>query len=385
MRKSSQSNWFSGLLALLFALLLFFNANSSGNISNISSTNQVYDEMLYNIPVQVEYDQTKYFVSGYEETVNVHLSSANRIQLNLESNEDTRNFQVVADLTKTPLGTSEIQLRVKGLSTAVTAEVEPKTITVTIEKKVTRTFDVEAQLPETIEADGYKVDNVSLSPKTVEITTGEETAKAITRVVAPLSNVKQSVDTIKQTVNVQALDAKGQVLSIENPAPQVKVVVDLTLPSKEVGLSISPTGSPPSGVEHYTFNLSEQKVEIRGTKSVLDAIDTIELPVDVSDIKSSTKQKVKIPTNAEYIVSPEEVDVTINPVFIGTSSSFSETRGQSSTTTATSQSLPQSVPSSEKTTSSSSTPSTSSSSSVDSTAENEIESGNSSLSVNQAD
>ncbi|EOH92765.1 hypothetical protein UAW_02804 [Enterococcus haemoperoxidus ATCC BAA-382] len=379
MKKPSQSNWFSGLLALLFALLLFFNANSSGNISNMSGTNQVYDEMLYNIPVQVEYDQAKYFVSGYEETVNVHLSSANRIQLNLESNEDTRNFQVVADLTKTPLGTSEIQLRVKGLSTAVTAEIEPKTITVTVEKKVTKSFDVEAQLPESIEAEGYKVEKISVSPKTVEITTGEETAKAISRVIAPLSNVKQSVDTIKQTVNVQAIDSKGQVLSIENPAPQVKVVVDLTLPSKEVGLTISPTGSPPSGVEHFTFNLSEQKVEIRGTKSVLDAIDTIELPVDVTNIKSSTKQKIKIPTNSEYIVSPEEVEVTINPVFAGSDTSYSETTGQSTTTSYSSQVLPPPLPSSERPISSSSTTSSSSSTSTESTTEDNLENGSSSV------
>lgn len=382
MKKPSQSNWFSGILALLFALLLFFNANSSGSIGNLSGGSQVYDEMLYNIPVQLEYDQDKYFVSGYEETVNVHLSSANRIQLNLESNEDTRNFQVVADLTKTPLGTSEIQLRVKGLSTAVTAEVEPKTITVTMEKKVTKSFDVEAQLPESIETEGYKVDKTTVSPKKVDIITGEETAKAITRVIAPLSNVKQSVDSIKQTVNVQAIDSKGQVLSIESPAPQVKVIVDLTLPSKEVGLSISPTGSPPSGVAHYTFNLSEQKVEIRGTKSVLDAIDTIELPVDVSNIKSSTKQKVKIPTNAQYIVSPEEVEVTINPIFAGTNSSFSETRGQSSTTSYSSEVLPTPVPSSEKITSSSSISSSSSSSSIESTTEDETGNGSSSIPAN---
>ena len=50
--------------------------------------------------------------------------------------------------------------------------------------------------------------------------------------IAPVSSAKQTIDTIKQTVNVQALDAKGQVLSIENPAPQVKVTVGLTAPTK---------------------------------------------------------------------------------------------------------------------------------------------------------
>ena len=119
---------------------------------------------MNNIPVQVQYDKDKYYVSGFEESVNVHLRSANRIQLNMESNADTRNFQVVADLTKLPLGTSEVPLTVRGLSSAVTAEIEPKTVTVTIEKS-NKKFDVEAQLSDNIEKEGYKVKNISVDPK----------------------------------------------------------------------------------------------------------------------------------------------------------------------------------------------------------------------------
>lgn len=35
MRKASQKSWFNGLLSLLFALLLFFNANATGNNPSI--------------------------------------------------------------------------------------------------------------------------------------------------------------------------------------------------------------------------------------------------------------------------------------------------------------------------------------------------------------
>ena len=165
MRKASQKSWFNGLLSLLFALLLFFNANATGNNPSNSGSSQTYSETLNNIPVQVQYDKDKYYVSGFEESVNVHLRSENRIQLNMESNADTRNFQVVADLTKLPLGTSEVPLTVRGLSSAVTAEIEPKTVTVTIEKRVTKKFDVEAQLSDNIEKEGYKVKNISVDPK----------------------------------------------------------------------------------------------------------------------------------------------------------------------------------------------------------------------------
>ncbi|MBL1229644.1 hypothetical protein IW492_10425 [Enterococcus sp. BWB1-3] len=325
MKKAYESNWFSGLLALLFALLLFFNANSNSSSTNTATNNQVYDEVLYNIPVKLEYDEDTYFVSGYEDSVTVHLSSANRIQLNLETNEDTRNFRVEADLTNLSLGTAEVPLRVTGISSAVTAELDPATITVTIENKVTKAFDVEAQIPESFNTEGYKVDSISISPKTVDITTGEDTMAEIVRVVAPLTSVTQSADTIRQTVNVQALDSKGQILSIENPAPQVKVSVKLSLPKKEVALKIVSTGSLPSDITGYTFNTSEQVVEISGSNSVLESIDSIEVPVDISDIRTSIRKTVNIPVNGDYTVNPSQIEVTIIPIYagFGTSDSIS--------------------------------------------------------------
>ncbi len=102
-------------------------------------------------------------------------------------------------------------------------------------------------------------------------------------------SAKQTIDTIKQTVNVQALDAKGQVLSIENPAPQVKVTVGLTAPTKDVPLNVSMTGTPPAGIAHYNYSLSTYQVRVSGPQSILDTLESIEVPVDISDIRKETK------------------------------------------------------------------------------------------------
>ncbi|MEN2262620.1 hypothetical protein AAH971_14595, partial [Enterococcus faecalis] len=99
----------------------------------------------------------------------------NRLQFNMESYADTRTFLLVADLPILPLGTSEVPWTVRGLSSAVTAEIQPKTVTVSIEKRVTKKFEVEAQLSENIEKEGYKRKNHTEDPKPVEVTTGEET------------------------------------------------------------------------------------------------------------------------------------------------------------------------------------------------------------------
>ncbi|GMA43311.1 hypothetical protein GCM10025853_07680 [Tetragenococcus halophilus subsp. halophilus DSM 20339] len=68
------------------------------------------------------------------------LSGANRVQLNAEANEETRNFEVVADLTDLEEGTHDVPLEIDNLSNSVDASAEPDTLTVTIEKKRRKIF-----------------------------------------------------------------------------------------------------------------------------------------------------------------------------------------------------------------------------------------------------
>ena len=133
--------------------------------------------------IKISYDSKRYYIHGYENAVTVKLSSANRVQLNAEANEDTRMFRVTADITKLGEGTHEVPLKIQNLSSAVTAKIEPSTITVTVEKKVIKDFDVETLIPSTFTPSGYELDDTPLVLK-VSITTGDKTLAEIKRVVA---------------------------------------------------------------------------------------------------------------------------------------------------------------------------------------------------------
>ncbi len=87
------------------------------------------------------------------------------MQLNAESNADTRTFRVTADLTNVGEGTHEVSLKVRNLSSAVTSRLQPETITVTIEKKVTKTFDVETVVPSGSTPSGYELDKTKVYPR----------------------------------------------------------------------------------------------------------------------------------------------------------------------------------------------------------------------------
>ena len=316
------------LISLLFSLILFFNVNSS-NFSRLISSDTNYEESIQNVPINVVYDSDDYFVHGFSSNVTVKLSGANRIQLNREIDPDTRNFSVVADLSKLGSGTHEVRLKTKNLSSSLFATIEPETISVTIEKKVKKKFDVSPILSSTTSNNGLKVGELSTQPEKVEITTGETTMKEIDRVVASVDSSKLSSDQESIQAPVQALNASGEVLPIQSDPQNVTVNFEIQTPSKEVSLYPIQEGDLPSSVESVKIDLNRTKATITGVQSVIDQIDSIGIPVDVSQIQGTVKKFIDVPISGNYQVIPK----TVRPVFKKSQDSETSSTNHSSSST----------------------------------------------------
>ena len=115
--------------SVFFSSLLFINATSV-NFQNNSSARQVisetYTNTFTNIPIDVKYNESKYFVSGISSEVTVFLKGSNRVALASEMQASTRKFKVVADLSDLKEGTHEITLKVEDLPSGLTATIEPQ-------------------------------------------------------------------------------------------------------------------------------------------------------------------------------------------------------------------------------------------------------------------
>lgn len=324
------------LISLLFSLLLFFNANSQ-SFSRLISSETNYEESVQNVPINVVYDSDQYFVHGFSSNVSVKLSGANRIQLNKEIDPDTRDFSVVADLSNLGAGTHEVRLKTKSLSSSLTATIEPERISITIEKKVKKKFDVSPILSSTTSNNGLKVGQLSTQPETVEITTGENTMKEIDRVVASVDSAKLTADQESIQAPVQALNSSGEALAIQSDPQNVTVNFEIQTPSKEVSLYPIQEGDLPSDVESVKIDLNRSKVTITGAQSVIDQIDSIGIPVDVSQIQGTVKKFIDVPISGEYQVNPKTVSAQVTPVFKKSQESeTSSTNHSSSSTTETS-------------------------------------------------
>ncbi|EOS8057466.1 hypothetical protein DW614_RS03160 [Enterococcus hirae] len=329
--KEKRTSILYGFVALLFSIILYFNANGQ-TMQNTLSGNESYSQTASDVSIQLLYDTDKYYIHGYENTTTVKLASANRIQLMAEANEDTRTFRVTADLAHLGEGTHEVPLKIKNLSSAVTAKLQPETITVTIEKKVTKDFEVKAILPTETTPSGYNLTETTVDPTKVTITTGDKTLAEIHQVVAKVNPSMITDDGVNSNVSVQALNSAGEPLSIVSDPVQVNVTSDAIKPKKTVSLYGIQQGTKGEGIKNYNFKFSELEAEVTGMTEQLAQIgDSIAVPIDISGITHRTTRTIQIPIEQGMSVSPKSVKVEITPVLESTTSDSSVDKNQSST------------------------------------------------------
>ena len=336
MKKFLKSNLFYGIASLFVALLLFFNANAASS-TRVTQTAQTYDYTVYDVPLQVEYDDDKYYVSGFPDTVTVHLSSLNRVKLNQESTKSTRTFKVVADLTTQSTGTVDVALRVTGLTSGVEAVVDPAVASVTIEKKVSKDFDVTPIISDTIVSDGYSIGKVTFDEDEVTVTTGEETMTQIYEIQAVFNANRTTTEDYSEDVQLQAVDKAGNVLPVTIDPARVTGKVEVIAPKKDVTLTVSPTGDLLSGITSMELKLKTDTISLAGPTSKLNTINSIDIPIDVSSIRKETTLTVDVPLPEKSLTAtPAKVEVVATPIFASSSSSGTTPSSSSSSSSSSS-------------------------------------------------
>ncbi|MCA9761094.1 MAG: hypothetical protein KC463_06205 [Streptococcus sp.] len=219
-------------LSIFLALLLFFYAtttnykNSESSASNNES--ETYVHTLSGVPIDIEYDMNKYFISGFSSTVAVELRGSNRVLLQRESDESTRTFQVIADLRELTDGTQTVTLQLANLPPGVSATLAPDAITVKIGKKVSQSLAVEGVIYSNQLASGYSVSKVTVDVSSVKVTTDEETMAKIDHVEAVVVDISNLDSNYSGTAKLQAVDSDGNALPVVLSETEANIQVVVT-------------------------------------------------------------------------------------------------------------------------------------------------------------
>ena len=219
-------------LSIILALILFFYATTS-NYKNSESVAQqteseTYVHTLDNVPIDVRYDTSKYFISGFSSTVTVELTGSNRVLLQRETDEATRTFQVIADLKELDSGTHTVKLQLTNLPTGVSASLSSDEMTVKIGKKTSMVFAVHGVIYSNQLAEGYSVSKVTVNLDTVKVTTDEEIMAKIDRIEAVVVDLVNLSENYSGTAKLQAVDSAGNVLPVVLAQNEVNLQATVT-------------------------------------------------------------------------------------------------------------------------------------------------------------
>lgn len=204
--------------SLFFAFVLFVYATST-NFQNSNTVRQVksetYSNTIPNVPIDIQYDNNQYFISGFASEVSVILTGANRVTLASEMQESTRKFKVTADLKDASEGTIEVPLTIENLPNGLTAVATPQKITVKVGKKVRRdNLIVVPQIEQSQIDPKLQIDSVTVSNERVSVTTDQETVTKIDRIIAVLPTSERITGNYTGSVPLQAIDRNGVTLPV---------------------------------------------------------------------------------------------------------------------------------------------------------------------------
>lgn len=307
------NKWSIRIIALLLAAILFTSVNANNNNATTFSTTSSSDtEVIENVPVKVYYDKTNLYISGVPETVTVTLSGPRSIVQSAKAQQD---FTVYADLKNASIGTQEVKLKVKDVSDRLKVKINPATVNVNVQEKVTKKFSVDVELSKSVVADGYQAGTPIIDPKKVSITGAKDTIEQIAYVKATLENDGKHKSEFTDKATVSVFDSNLNKLDVDVSPQEVEVTVPVEKVGKSVPIKIKQEGTPESDIEISSMTPDKVEVVVVGDDTVLDKIKEIEIPIDVTKIKADTVKEVTVPvpTGAKS-VQPTTIEVKIKTV-----------------------------------------------------------------------
>ena len=334
MKKIINSNYFYAFIALCCALWLFFYVSSPGvgstRDSNQSNTSTVTKKTTISVPLQLQADVDKYYITGYPETVKITIEGPSAL---VTATKNTQNFNLYLNLKDLSVGQHRVQIKESGLNSELTYSIKPKYVTVNIQHRETKKFDVDVDYNQDSLATGYETGKVEVSPETVTVTgAATEIAKVIVKPILP-KGIKSTFD---QEVLVQALDKNGKTVNVTLDPQTVHVKIPISIQSKQVSINLKQKGTSSSTTSNLSVTSDVKTIRVYGTQDQIDAIDSsVDVPVDVSDVNGNTKKSINLSDalgNKVAFTDPDTIDVSIST---GSSSSSSSNNSSNSNNTST--------------------------------------------------
>lgn len=306
--------WFLRIIALVLAIALFISVKSDIERDNTNlSSNDV--DVIRDIPLEVYYDDENLVVTGTPKTVNINVEGPKQLVLSAKLMKD---FKVFVDLRELAIGTHRVPITTENFPEKLNVRTDPVYVDVVIEERISREFNVETDMNESLLADNYVVKSYEVKPQKVTITGAKSIIDSIGYVKATIAVDQDINKSFDQETTVKVLDLDLNKLDVVVEPSSVQVTVEIEEYSKVLPVALVEQGNPKEGIIVNGLTTDTETIRLYGPKSVLDKIDQLNVDVDISKIEKSGSFDMKLAVPEGVTKLSKEVieitgDVTIAP------------------------------------------------------------------------
>ncbi|MEK4701603.1 CdaR family protein [Solibacillus sp. FSL R7-0668] len=290
MDKLFDSPWMLRLTALFLALALFLYVQTEEKRKAESDLSKETD-VITNVPLEVYYDHDNLFVTGLPETVDVKISGPSAIIMTTKIEKD---FKVFVDLNSLLIGEHSVTIQQENFSEKLNVSIEPKTVNVKIEEKITEEFRVEPEMNSRLVKEDFIVKSKIAEPTRVSITGAKSVIDSISYVKATVTGDKGIDKSFEQEATVKVLDRDLNKLDVRVNPEKVNVKVEINEYSRELPITLKEKGELPEGVTIEKLSLDPSKITVYGTKIAIDELKEVVVEVDRAQLKESGSYDFKI-------------------------------------------------------------------------------------------
>lgn len=278
------------VISLLIAISIFLYVdNESALIVNDSA------EVLYDQKVEVKYNTNAYVIEGIPDTVDVTLIGRRDV---LYLAKQLSTGSVNANLSNLKVGTHTIKLNYNNPITSIDYKLDPSTINITIYPKISETRTA------SIDVINKNKLNSKLSIGDVDLSQREVVVKGAEHTLTQVANVKALVDASKivdpsigvvtlDDIKLVAYDSEGAIVKgVEMEPAKLSATIKIESPKKEVPIRVVPIGSVEFGKAIDNITTDVNKVTIYGDREILDKLDYLETPLDVTGLATDKEYNV---------------------------------------------------------------------------------------------
>lgn len=328
--------WIVRLTSLLVSILLFSYVYSENY--GLSTTNRndaistLRSETISNLPIQINMDTDRYFISGLPETVMLNVSGPESVIVQTLSASD---FNIVTeDLDLLGPGRHTVQLRVENLSEELTYQIVPSRINVQIEEKVTIESPIEVVFDTNSVDDSYVAKDPILSRESVIVTGPTSTIDRIDRIYVRVPSENELTSSINATLVVQVEDEARNKLNVVVEPQEIDVEIPIEPYEKTVPIRLVQKGTPVSGRTYELSLAGTENVTLTGNQKLLADVNEVVAEVDISNIRTTSVVTANVvPLDIMGTeVTPNQVEVNVTVKTTETEATSDRTNQTTNTT-----------------------------------------------------